>query len=525
VIGDRITVNAETRTVTAIASNVSLTVDTAFTDTTGGATVTKLPAEFIVRDSSNNVVFIVQDNGYVGIGTTKPGVALDVVGSIKSTDHVYIYTGKVLYTDNVWSTDASKTFTLAGKYAGNTGDSVVIRPAATSTTDSGQFNVLSIKPTYNQTGTAAATDLLINRTETAVGSGTQLLQDWQVGGVSKMVVTNTGNVGIGIAAPNATLTVNGSQSVKRTDAGAANYNPSILTTDYLITANNTAAARAITISTEDVASGTVANPRIFIISDEYGSASTNPLTITLESGGTINGAASAVIANSRGIIELHVNGTNAFFNPTASSIFGEMYFYNSTGTETVSVANSYYAVQGQYGAGELGGFTFVAGSSGSGNITTAAAGAAININDTAHGLVSGDYVNVQSANHNGTSVVTYVDDNNFTVAIAYVGDEAGTWQEGDYLLAQTPGRYKIDFSVTASADSAAKEYKFEPVQNATHIDKASFTITTSGTDHQSGASSAIITVAVGDRIWTQFKNETDTQDLNYEHSNLNLFRL
>lgn len=48
---------------------------------------------------------------------------------------------------------------------------------------------------YQQTsGTASNTDLLVNRTETAIGSGTQLLIDAQVGGVSKFNVDHTGSL-------------------------------------------------------------------------------------------------------------------------------------------------------------------------------------------------------------------------------------------------------------------------------------------------------------------------------------------
>ena len=54
---------------------------------------------------------------------------------------------------------------------------------------------------------AANTDLLINRTETAVGSGAQYLFDAQVGGVSKFNVTNTGRVGIGTTSPFARLSI------------------------------------------------------------------------------------------------------------------------------------------------------------------------------------------------------------------------------------------------------------------------------------------------------------------------------
>jgi len=53
----------------------------------------------------------------------------------------------------------------------------------------------AITPTYNQSsGTAANTDLLVNRTQTAVGSGTQLLLDLQVGNSTKFRIDNTGSL-------------------------------------------------------------------------------------------------------------------------------------------------------------------------------------------------------------------------------------------------------------------------------------------------------------------------------------------
>ncbi len=60
-------------------------------------------------------------------------------------------------------------------------------------------NAVVIKPTWNQTTTSAGTDLLINRTETAIGSGAQLLLDAQVGSVSKFSVDRTGAIAIGNA--------------------------------------------------------------------------------------------------------------------------------------------------------------------------------------------------------------------------------------------------------------------------------------------------------------------------------------
>lgn len=67
----------------------------------------------------------------------------------------------------------------------------------TWTNTSGTVVPVTINPTYNQaSGTAANTDLLINRTETAVGSGTQLLIDAQVSAVSKFSVNNVGDINI-----------------------------------------------------------------------------------------------------------------------------------------------------------------------------------------------------------------------------------------------------------------------------------------------------------------------------------------
>ena len=64
----------------------------------------------------------------------------------------------------------------------------------THTNSSGVLVQLAIVPTYNQSSTAGATDLLINRTEASTGSGTQLLIDAQVGGVSKFSVDPSGDV-------------------------------------------------------------------------------------------------------------------------------------------------------------------------------------------------------------------------------------------------------------------------------------------------------------------------------------------
>jgi len=107
------------------------------------------------------------------------------------------------------------------------------------------------------------------------------------------------------------LKVSGGQIVKRTATGAADYNPSALTTDYLIAVDNTAAPRAVTISTEDINSGSTDNPRVFVIKDESGGAGSNSITISGETG-NIDGAGSAVINNNYGSRTVYADGTNLF---------------------------------------------------------------------------------------------------------------------------------------------------------------------------------------------------------------------
>ena len=125
-------------------------------------------------------------------GATNIATFIDGNGNISSTNRnnltlgnsaTYNSTGNILLnpngTGNVGIGTTSPTSPLQLSYS-NT---------ATSGTNYG----LQIIPTYNQiSGNAANTDLLVNRTQTAVGSGNQYLMDLQVGGATKLNVSNTG---------------------------------------------------------------------------------------------------------------------------------------------------------------------------------------------------------------------------------------------------------------------------------------------------------------------------------------------
>ncbi len=89
---------------------------------------------------------------------------------------------------------------------------ILARMAGSMTQSSGTTTVLSLSPTINQTDTAGYTTLLINPTETAIGSGSKLLIDARVGGTSKFSVDNTGAVTISDATAN---TITGFDSSKK----------------------------------------------------------------------------------------------------------------------------------------------------------------------------------------------------------------------------------------------------------------------------------------------------------------------
>lgn len=64
----------------------------------------------------------------------------------------------------------------------------------TSSAAGGIITMLNLNPTLNQSSTAGYTCLLVNPTENSIGSGSKLLADFQVGGASKLSITNTGSI-------------------------------------------------------------------------------------------------------------------------------------------------------------------------------------------------------------------------------------------------------------------------------------------------------------------------------------------
>jgi len=79
-VGDKLVVSGETRTITAIASDTSLTVDVATTDTSDDASPEIHPAAFVVTDDGGGIDLLVDTDGKVGVNCATPGAQVDVRG-------------------------------------------------------------------------------------------------------------------------------------------------------------------------------------------------------------------------------------------------------------------------------------------------------------------------------------------------------------------------------------------------------------------------------------------------------------
>jgi hypothetical protein len=167
---------------------------------------------------NSNVFEVCNSNGVPQVYATKTGSMF--AGIISGTS---IYSGNGYFIANQGAASfralpfANASFSIS---AGSIG-MMVFSGLQTNSSTSGLHIGEMIQPIYNQTsGTATNTDLLISRTETAIGSGPQKLIDAQVGGVSRFSVDNKGSVTL-----SSNLTVQGNTATKAIFAtGASNTN-------------------------------------------------------------------------------------------------------------------------------------------------------------------------------------------------------------------------------------------------------------------------------------------------------------
>ncbi len=83
-VGDRISIGGETKTITAISDNTSLTVDSAFTSSASGAATTLYKSIFRADDASSVTKMVISDQGNVGLGSIAPAYPLTINSSTLS---------------------------------------------------------------------------------------------------------------------------------------------------------------------------------------------------------------------------------------------------------------------------------------------------------------------------------------------------------------------------------------------------------------------------------------------------------
>ena len=185
-------------------------------------------------------------------------------------------------------------------------------------------------------------------------------------------------------------------------------------------------------------------------------------------------------------------------------------------------------------AGTLDGWTFLAGTDGTFTSVTNPGGGQVTFNTPApHGMVAGQVVAITGASVAGYQppnatlfVIQSVTATSFNVVTTFTA--TGFWTRGACLVAgaAAAGKYTIGFGVTAQAASGSnKNYRFQPCQNITTVDKCVMGQLLNSTGPQAGASPrAFITVVAGDVITMLCQNQTDVTDLTVVDMNLTVQR-
>jgi hypothetical protein len=167
------------------ASNDEIALDLSYTVNKAGGSDTGLKVD-MTDTASPSSSFV----AWFGKGGTP-------IQTIRDYGQIAMDCGANVASVEIRNTGSGNTNGRALKCAGSIAADYILGVTYNGTNNrtSGSYTGLKVFPTYNQaSGTAANTDVLVNRTETAVGSGEQNLIDLQVGGTSKVRVDNTGTI-------------------------------------------------------------------------------------------------------------------------------------------------------------------------------------------------------------------------------------------------------------------------------------------------------------------------------------------
>jgi hypothetical protein len=222
-------------------------------------------------------------------------------------------------------------------------------------------------------------------------------------------------------------------------------------------------------------------------------------------------------------------------NPSIKGV-GEMTEYGNAVVIGVAQVNTYNPVH-TVGvvAGELDGFTFLAGTDGTYTSIANAGGGQITVNTTgAHGMVAGQVVVLTSATDVGYQppnptwfVIQSVTATSFNVIAVFTNTATGTYDRGSCLIAgpDAAGWYKLTWDVTVKPTGSGKDFKVAPFQNETLLTKgAQEAILSIATGAACLASSLVLSVDAGDVLTIGIANTTDATDVTVRNLELCLVR-
>ena len=243
------------------------------------------------------------------------------------------------------------------------------------------------------------------------------------------------------------------------------------------------------------------------------------------------------VANRNGVdgkASVHIISEDDTVPYTLVKLYGEMYHYENADLTTIATDNIYHAIIIKT-TGLVKGWTFKVGTTAL--ISAFAAnvpGVSTKVTSNGHSLVTGEFVTITGcakAEYNTSHVITWLDANNFSIPVVYGAEAIGgaeQWIRGSSLRANTgsAGVYKLSWSCTAVPVGAANTFKVESKLNNVDLDNmaASARMATAGARYPM-ASGGMATIADGDYIWLQTKNETDTTDITFRHFNLTLLKI
>jgi len=210
--------------------------------------------------------------------------------------------------------------------------------------------------------------------------------------------------------------------------------------------------------------------------------------------------------------------------------YAEMYEYENTNPTTIGTQDVYHAVN-DFTAGLLSGFTFTSGIEGSiasvSDYSGTVAGTIL-ITDVAHGLLTGDIITIHATtDYNGTYSITKVTNDTFYVTKAYTSSQTGEWAMGSYLKVATgaDGVYRVSMNNTALSANSNEVFKFEMNKNITPLDNTAVSRKFGAAgDYGALASSGLVSLVAGDRVWLSVKNNTSGANITIRHCNVNIKR-